>query len=74
MEGGGSAAQVASIAPFLDEDDLDKIVSAALKQGQKMGDLSSLFPFLSSKTLRALVEDALKRNDTNSLGKISKFL
>ena len=74
VEGGGSAAQVASIAPFLDEDDLDKIVSAALKQGQKMGDLSSLFPFLSSKTLRALVEDALKRNDTNSLGKISKFL
>ena len=74
VEGGGSVAQVAAIAPFLDEDDLDRIVSTALKQGQKMGELTSLFPFLSEKGLRALVEDALKRNDTSSLSKISKFL
>jgi hypothetical protein len=39
-----------------------------------MGDLSGLFPFLSERGLRALVEDALKRNDTASLTKISKFL
>ena len=49
-------------------------VAVALKQGQKMGDVSALFPFLSERGLRALVEDALKRNDTASLTKISKFL
>ena len=58
----------------MDEDDLDRIVKTALQQGQKIGDLVGLFPFLSEKGLRALVEDALKKNDTNILSKISKFL
>ena len=74
VEGGGSVSQVVAIAPFMDEDDLDRIVKTALQQGQKIGDLVGLFPFLSEKGLRALVEDALKKNDTNILSKISKFL
>ena len=65
---------MAAGAPFLNEEDLDKIVKAALKQGQRIGELAGLFPFLSEESLRALVEDALKRNDTGSLTKISKFL
>lgn len=74
VENGGSLSQVAAIAPFLDEEDMDQIVRVALRQGQKIGDASALFPFLSEKGLRALVEDALKRNDTNILTKISRFL
>lgn len=74
IKGDGSASQVAAIAPFLDEDDLDQIVRTAIRQGQKISDLTALFPFLSNETLRTLVENALKRNDTNSLSQISKFL
>ena len=49
-------------------------MKTALKQGQKISDLTALFPFLSHETLRTLVEDALKKNDTGTLGKISMFL
>lgn len=72
--GGGDAAQVAAIAPFLEEDDLDRVVRAALNNAQPIGKLSALFPYLSRETLRDLAGQAVKRNDMPLLPELSAFL
>ena len=57
-------SQLASLAPFMNEDDLGEIAKEAIKNGGTLEDVANLAAFISGDDLGAIAKEAIKSGGT----------
>jgi hypothetical protein len=62
------------LLPFLDKEELNKVVQEVMRGELKNVKLDALFPFLDRSTLNELVEHFIEKKDAKMLGRMLPFI